>query len=120
MATPVTTYREAARRFMSQAYAELEAGDLSQASEKGWGAAAQMVEAVAQQRGWRHDQHGYLFEVVNNLSEQKGDPEIHGLFANPNLLHVNFYEGKLGASAVEYHLSLTERFMGKIESILDE
>ena len=36
---------------LDQANAELETGDLRQASEKGWGAAAQIVKAAAQNRG---------------------------------------------------------------------
>ena len=48
-----TTYREQSRRgvFLAQAHEELAKGDLQQASEKGWGAASQMVKAVAQERG---------------------------------------------------------------------
>ena len=44
MVTPVITYREASRQLLAQARAELDAGDLRQASEKAWGAAAQIVK----------------------------------------------------------------------------
>ena len=47
-------YLESTRSLLSQAKTEPAAGDIRQASEKGWGAAAQMVKAVAQQRGWQH------------------------------------------------------------------
>ena len=51
-----TTYREQSRVFLAQAhFEELAKGDLQQASEKGWGAASQMVKAIAQERtrnGW--------------------------------------------------------------------
>ena len=57
MTTPIVTYREAGRHLLAQAHAELEAGDLRQASEKGWGAAAQMVKAAAADRGWSHRSH---------------------------------------------------------------
>ena len=43
-------YREQSRRFLEQARSELREGDLAQASEKGWGAASQMVKAVAEAR----------------------------------------------------------------------
>ena len=46
-----TTYREQSRIFLSEASEELVKGDLQQASEKGWGAASQMVKAIAQERG---------------------------------------------------------------------
>ena len=59
-----TTYREQSRIFLSQAYEELAKGDLQQASEKGWGAASQMVKAIAQERGWRHRSHRHLQNAV--------------------------------------------------------
>ena len=104
---------------IAQAYAELETGDLRQASEKGWGAAAQIVKAAAQNRGWEHDSHRRLFLTVNDLSDETGDPEIHRLFASPNLLHQNFYEDGAGYDIVTDHLGRTEQFIAKVESILD-
>ena len=53
-------YREASRPLLAQAVGEWESGDLRQASEKGWGAAAQMVKALAEQRGWQHNNHPLL------------------------------------------------------------
>ena len=44
-------YQQQSRHLLTQALRELDQGDLVQASEKGWGAAAQMVKAVAEQRG---------------------------------------------------------------------
>ena len=40
-------YLESSRILLSQAKTELAAGDVRQASEKGWGAAAQIVQAIA-------------------------------------------------------------------------
>ena len=44
-------YQQASAHFLAQAGQELVAGDLPQASEKGWGATAQMLKAIADQRG---------------------------------------------------------------------
>ena len=119
MVTPVVTYREASRRLLTQARLELEAGDVRQASEKGWGAAAQAVKAAAQQRGWTHNYHRALFMVVTDLSNETADPELDVLFASANYLRINFYEDALDAAKVRRHLVRTEEFIGKIESILD-
>ena len=62
--TTGTDYRTAAVQLLEQARAELDLGDTRQASEKGWGAAAQAVKAVAQGRGWEHNTHGDLFRAV--------------------------------------------------------
>ena len=45
----IQKYREQSRQFLAQAQQELAAGDLPQASEKAWGAVAQMVKAWAAQ-----------------------------------------------------------------------
>ena len=44
----------------------LSEGDLHQASEKGWGAAAHMAKAVAAARGWEYETHEQFFSVMEN------------------------------------------------------
>ena len=73
MQTP--TYRAASRGLLAQATRELDAGDSRQASEKAWGAAAQMVKAVAQDRGWQHDSHPLIFQTGDRLAEETGDDQ---------------------------------------------
>ena len=50
-------YRISAAALLEQARTELAAGDVRQASDKGWGAAAQAVKTVAVVRGWKHRNH---------------------------------------------------------------
>ena len=119
MITPVITYREASRQLLAQAHAELDAGDLRQASEKAWGAAAQIVKAAAQLRGWDHYYHRGLYVTVDRLTDEVGDPEIHALFSYPNYLHTNFYENTFQAVRIARYLTHTEEFIAKIEAILD-
>ena len=70
-------YRQASERFLAQARQELSDGDLPQASEKGWGAAAQILKAVAEQRGWEHGKHRHLFRVASRLRAELGDRKIY-------------------------------------------
>ena len=70
-----TTYREQSRIFLGQAQEELSKGDLQQASEKGWGAAAHMVKAIAQRRGWYDRGHRSLQQVINELHDETNDSE---------------------------------------------
>ena len=100
---------------MAQAYEELDKGDLAQASEKGWGASAQMVKANAQERGWDHFTHRDLIRVVDRLTEQTGDSELATLFGSAGFLHVNFYEKGFSARAIEATLRRVERFVEKAE-----
>ena len=113
-----TTYREQSRIFLAQAYEELAKGDLQQASEKGWGAASQMVKAIAQERGWRHRSHRSLLDVMNTLYDETGDEELEILFGAGENLHINFYENWYSADVIALRLRLVERFVEKAEGLL--
>ena len=113
-----TTYREQSRIFLAQAYEELVKGDLQQASEKGWGAASQMVKAIAQERGWLHRSHRHLHGVINALDRETGDPEWASLFGAGENLHINFYENWYSAGVVERRLQQVGRFVDKAEGLL--
>ena len=91
---------ETSRRFIIQADAELAAGDLLQSSEKGWGAAAHAIKAVAQERGWRHDNHARLFGIANRLSAETGNPDIKRLFGIASDVHKNFYKGSMSKECI--------------------
>ena len=112
------TYREQSRVFLEQAYRELQEGDLHQAAEKGWGAASQMVKAVAEERGWDHSRHQDLFAVVFRLRRETGDREIARLFEPANALHSNFYEGQMDQDDVEDALERVGQFVDKVEALL--
>ena len=47
-------HREDSRHLLNLARRELAAGDVRQASGKGWGAAAQILKSVAEDRSWDH------------------------------------------------------------------
>lgn len=118
MATP--KYNAASRQLLAQARAELDQGDIRQVSEKGWGAAAQMVKAVAEFRGWLHRHHGLLAQAVEELATETGDDSIVDRFALANSLHVNFYEDVLRSRTVRCHLDQIEALADTLESMLPE
>ena len=120
MTSPVTTYREASRELLGQARAELAAGDLRQAGEKGWGAAAQIVKAYAERRGWRHYSHRYLFTTINDLTRESGEFEIYDLFIAANGLHSNFYEHSFDALLIAPDLDRVQLLINKVEPLLDQ
>ena len=98
--TTETHYRSAATQLLEQARQELARDDARQASEKGWGAAAQAVKAVAEGRGWEHKTHNALFNVVTRLAEETGNDDLNSLFVTASGLHINFYENWLTANMV--------------------
>ncbi len=104
--------------FLAQASEELERGDLRQASEKGWGAASQIVKSAADERGWEHGRHATLYDVVRRLVDESGDLEIRRLFAASGELHSNFYEGHLVQDAVSSYLNDVALLVEKVDALL--
>lgn len=70
------TYRTASRQLLAQGREELEWGDTRQASEKGWGATAQMVKDAAERRGWEHRSHASLHTAISRLVDGTGGDEL--------------------------------------------
>ncbi|MYC34761.1 MAG: hypothetical protein F4X64_16495 [Chloroflexi bacterium] len=92
-------YQQASEHFLAQAGQEL-ASDLPQASEKGWGAATQILKAIAEQRGWEHNRHRHYLSITSRLRDETGDGDIRRLFGSASLLHENFYENEMTAEDV--------------------
>ena len=114
------SYREQAYIFLQQADEELARGDLRQASEKAWGAAAQAVKAAGEARGWEHDTHGRLFVIARRLSEEQQDSRVMRQFRRAGRLHQNFYEGKLDADQIASALADVARLVETIGDVLSQ
>ncbi len=113
------TYQQAGRRFLVQARAELAAGDLPQASEKGWGAAAQMLKAIAEQRGWEHGKHRHLSRVASRLRAETGDRDVYRFFSVANDLHGNFYEDEMSADDIAESLEDVQALLDRLTTLLN-
>ena len=90
----VADYTAQAREFLAKAREYLAAGDLHQASEKGWGAASHMAKAVAVAQGWHYETHADFSVVLNRAWRLTGDDLLPGLRAIANDLHGNYYRRK--------------------------
>jgi hypothetical protein len=93
-------------------------GDYVQASEKAWGAASQMVKALAARRGREIRSHGDLHRFVAELSREKGDREIITLWFSASSLHQNFYEEWLPEEAVRGGVENVKSFIEKLRRLL--
>ncbi len=113
-----TTYREQSRVLLAQAYEELEEGDLAQASEKGWGAAAQMLKAIADERGWTHDDPPELHSVMDRIYCETEDEELINLFCSAVFLGFGYCEGAFSAEYIKATLRDVEEFAQRSEGLL--
>ena len=105
------TYQQASQRFLAQAKQELADGDLPQASEKGWGATAQILKAIAERRGWEHKRHRHYHRIISRLRAETGDGNIRRLFGVASALRENFYENEMIADDVADGLDDVEALM---------
>ena len=112
------TYQSASRQLLAQARDELTRGDTRQASEKGWGSAAQMVKAIAEQRGWEHKTHRHIWQAVRQLTDESQSVELNRLFRSANHLHSNFYENLDAPNEVADALIDVERFIDLLEPLI--
>ena len=112
------TYQQASERFLAQARQELSAGDLPQASEKGWGAAAQILKAVAEQRGWDHGKHRHLSRVASRLRAEQGDRDVFRWYQVADALHGNFYEDEMEAADIAESLDDVEALIDRLTPLL--
>jgi hypothetical protein len=101
-------------KYLADADKLLEAGDYSQASEKYWGAVAEIIKAVAATRGWRHSTHRELLNAVTHLAEEVNDREIARLFKLAESLHANFYENFMPAQVVSENAANVKALISRI------
>ena len=111
-------YREASRHLLSQGRAELASGDALQASGKGWDAAAQMLKAIAEGRGWEHGKHRHLSRVASRLRAEIGDRDVFRWFQVAEALRGNFYEDEMKPADIGDSLDDVERLLDKLEPLV--
>jgi uncharacterized protein (UPF0332 family) len=92
--------------------------DFVQASEKAWGAAAQIVKALAAKEGKELRSHGELHRYVSELSKEKGDREIMKFWFSATSLHQNFYENWFPEEAVRSAIEDVKNFIEKLRKFL--
>lgn len=110
-------YVAASYELMGKAHDYLRQGDLRQASEKGWGSAAQMVKAVAEHwkdSGVVHGRHQDLRTLVAGLATAEGEPDLDMSFHAAQDLHENFYENNLPLYIVDLDLRQVGEFRSRI------
>ena len=117
---PPETYANQSREFIALAHQELEQGDLLQASEKAWGAAAAAIKAVAEMRGWQHYAHTLIRAAAWRISREYRRPQIMGMIARANDLHQNYYEYYLAEEEVAEGIAQVAELLSIIDQVKTE
>jgi Arc/MetJ-type ribon-helix-helix transcriptional regulator len=77
-------------KFLAEAEEFLRRGDYVQASEKGWGATAQIVKALAAKEDRELRSHKDLWTYIDELAEKLNNRELRRLWRTVNSLHQTF------------------------------
>ncbi len=105
---------EAAKKLLDAAVKELRKGDVRQAAEKTWGAAALSVKAYAYWReGRRLASHGELWEYVEVIARELGD-WVRNSWNEATAMHVCFYEGWCQEKQVEAAVKQVEKLVNGV------
>ena len=110
-------YHDDSRALLAQARFELAEGDVRQASEKGWGAVALMLKAIAEQRDWEHGKHRQLSRVASRLRSETGNRDVFRYFQVADSLHGNFYEDIMPARDIAEALDDVEQLLDLLEPL---
>ena len=107
---------QVARDLLEQAREELEKGDVRQAAEKAWGAAALAVKAYA---WWREEKrlvsHGDLWTYKRRMEAEIGE-WVYNTWTIALSMHTCFYEGRCSREDVEKALKEVEKLVDEVES----
>jgi hypothetical protein len=105
-------------KILKDADEELENGDVVRASEKYWGAAAEIVKAYSSARGFKTRTHNDLWQAVIDLDKKHPSLELLKDFNQAGYLHSNFCEDELRPEAVKVAGDTVKDFVKKMEKFL--
>ena len=110
-------YAELSEWCIREADGYLQRGNNIQASEKGWGAAAQALKAIAEERGWNHGGHRRIVDVAQQVADEQNRQDLLSLFGVAQALHINFYEDWLESSTISTYLQDVKKLLPELERI---
>jgi len=105
-------------KYLRDADALFKKGDNVQASEKYWGAFAQMVKAVAAAKGVKLGEHRNIIEFVQELSKECPDLNLTDALAKARYLHTNFYEDELPREVVASYADSVKETIAKLDNLI--
>ena len=106
------------RELLAKARLELDAGDLLQASNKAWGAAAFALKAVAEKRRWFNEADWKLRRIASIVSDELNDQQIIRSYDSTRLAHFNFYQHEYDHREVEQAIEAAAYVVAQLEPTL--
>ena len=118
MTTVVDYHSERSWHFLDLVDDEVQRGELEEACNKIWGAAAHAIKAVAERRGWFHGSHNALAETVLRLIDDEGGPPLlYTYYGLANSFHSRFYGWPPGVDEIRHGKGEIANFIRMLESL---
>lgn len=118
MTTIVDYHAEGSWHFLDLVDDEVARGELEEASNKIWGAAAHAVKAVAERRGWPHGAHSNLEETVMRLIDDEGAPPVlYIYYLAASSFHSRFYGWPPGEGEIRHGKGEIANFIRMLENL---
>ena len=117
-ADTIAYHQERSWHFLDLVNDELARGELEEASNKVWGAAAHAIKAVAERRGWEHHAHNLLERAVFRLVHEEHAPrDLLIQYITASAYHQRFCGGPPEAAYIEAGKELIAQFIATLESL---
>ena len=110
-------YAALSRHYIQKADEYLQAGDRVQASEKGWGAVAEAIKSIAEQRGWNHRGHRLLNDAAYLLCEEWQRPDLMFLYDAVEKLHINYYEDDMELDEIGGRIITAKNLLQQLDTL---
>ena len=114
----VEHYRRLDGKYLREAEELLAKKDFPQASEKFWGAVAEIIKTMAAKSGVTLGTHRSLAEYVERLQAEHPELDLARAFDAAEGLHINFYEDHLPKATVTRRAEAVREFIKNIEQLL--
>ena len=109
------------RRFVQHAWQELARGNRLQAGEKAWGAVAQHLKIIGEQRGWNRTAHRHLDAIGRHIVIEYNEPGLANALSDAyHKGHENFYENQRSIEELEETIDGVEEALPMLEAIESE
>jgi hypothetical protein len=111
-------YHELNEKYISDADKLFASKDYPQASEKYWGAAAEITKAYGAETGKVLRIHGELRDFVRKLGNKRPELELMTLFVDAEALHANFCENELAPEGVEKYAQSVRTYVSRMRKLM--
>ena len=113
------THTHTAQDLLAESDKQFAAGEHRKGSETLWRAAECAMTAVAQQRGWKHDDYKELLDAAKRLSEERNDISFVTQLCVAEMFHKNFIYGFLEDYEPDMIKPTVHRFVRRLLELLE-